>query len=194
MNSYRQADLFVADSLPEGMRYVEEFLSRREEVDLLDVLPTLPLQHSRYRQFTAKRRTISYGFSYDFTHGTLDPAKPIAEFLLPLRERVAAVAQLDPTQFEQALVTEYRPGVSLGWHRDVPDFEVVAGVSLANPCRMRLRPYPPRANKREGVMVLELQPRSLYILRDTARWAWQHSIPTTKMLRYSITFRTRRQL
>jgi len=40
-------------------------------------------------------------------------------------------------------VTEYREGTALGWHRDVPDFEVVVGASLAGPARMRLRPYPP---------------------------------------------------
>lgn len=193
MNSRRQTDLFAATELPAGMQYLLEFLSRREEFDLLEELAKLPLQHSRYRQFTAKRRTLSYGFSYDFTHGMLEPAPPVADFLLPLRARVAAIAQLGPAEFEQALVTEYQPGVSLGWHRDVPEFEVVAGVSLASACRMRLRPYPPRANKREGVIVLELEPRSLYVLRDAARWSWQHSIPRTKALRYSITFRTRRR-
>ena len=30
-----------------------------------------------------------------------------------------------------ASIAEYRTGTELGWHRDVPDFEVVAGVSLA---------------------------------------------------------------
>lgn len=176
MNSRRQTDLFAATELPAGMQYLLEFLSRREELDLLEELAKLPLQHSRYRQFTAKRRTLSYGFSYDFTHGMLEPAPPVADFLLPLRARVAAIAQLGPAEFEQALVTEYQPG-----------------VSLASACRMRLRPYPPRANKREGVIVLELEPRSLYVLRDAARWSWQHSIPRTKALRYSITFRTRRR-
>jgi hypothetical protein len=35
-----------------------------------------------------------------------------------------------------------------------------------------------------------LQPRSGYLLSGAARYAWQHSIPPTKALRYSITFRT----
>ena len=39
--------------------------------------------------------------------------------------------------------------------------------------------------------LLELEPRSAYVMRDTARWGWQHSIPPTKTMRYSITFRTR---
>lgn len=34
--------------------------------------------------------------------------------------------------------------------------------------------------------------RSAYILRGVVRWSWQHSIAPTPALRYSITFRTRR--
>ena len=43
---------------------------------------------------------------------------------------------------QHALVNEYRPGTPLGWHRDAPDYERVAGVSLGGWARMRLRPYP----------------------------------------------------
>jgi alkylated DNA repair dioxygenase AlkB len=71
----------------------------------------------------------------------------------------------------------------------VPNFELVCGVSLAAAARMRFRPYPP-SKERKSVLSLELAPRSAYILRDEARWRWQHSIPATKALRYSITFRT----
>jgi alkylated DNA repair protein (DNA oxidative demethylase) len=35
-----------------------------------------------------------------------------------------------------------------------------------------------------------LDPRSGYVLSGPARYAWQHSIPPTKALRFSITFRT----
>jgi alkylated DNA repair dioxygenase AlkB len=35
-----------------------------------------------------------------------------------------------------------------------------------------------------------LELRSLYVLRGPARVQWQHSIPSTKALRYSITLRT----
>jgi alkylated DNA repair dioxygenase AlkB len=38
--------------------------------------------------------------------------------------------------------------------------------------------------------MLELEPRSAYVLAGAARSAWQHSIPPTKSLRHSLTFRT----
>ncbi len=37
---------------------------------------------------------------------------------------------------------------------------------------------------------LELEPRSCYIMQGDVRWHWQHSVAPTKILRYSITFRT----
>jgi alkylated DNA repair dioxygenase AlkB len=95
-----------------------------------------------------------------------------------------------PDEFVTALVAEYSPGTPLGWHRDAPDYERVAGVSLGGWARMRLRRYPPRKDK---PLVLELAPRSAYQMTGAARWQWQHSIPATKELRYSITWRTLRR-
>jgi alkylated DNA repair dioxygenase AlkB len=40
------------------------------------------------------------------------------------------------------------------------------------------------------VAAIELEPRSAYVLSGKARWSWQHSIPSTRELRYSVTFRT----
>jgi alkylated DNA repair dioxygenase AlkB len=40
------------------------------------------------------------------------------------------------------------------------------------------------------VAEVTLDPRSAYVLSGAARYAWQHAIPPTKALRYSITFRT----
>ena len=33
-------------------------------------------------------------------------------------------------------------------------------------------------------------PRSAYVIQGAARWLWQHHIPPTEQLRYSITYRT----
>ncbi|HEY6894144.1 MAG TPA: alpha-ketoglutarate-dependent dioxygenase AlkB, partial [Rhodanobacteraceae bacterium] len=88
-----------------------------------------------------------------------------------------------------ALVTEYRPGAPIGWHRDKPAYGTVVGISLGSACRMRFRPWDMR-HDRNAAVALELAPRSLYVMRDDIRWRWQHQIPPVKALRYSITFRT----
>ena len=185
-----QAELFAGESaLPSGLVYVPEFLSQGEERELLGGMATLDLREAQYKEFTAKRRVASFGAGYDYSENELTPAPHIAEFLLPLREKIAQWLGMAANDFGYALVSEYRPGTELGWHRDVPHFEVVAGVSLASTATMRFRRFPPQ--KRAPVYTLDLAPRSAYVLRDDARWKWQHSIAATPALRYSITFRTR---
>jgi alkylated DNA repair dioxygenase AlkB len=110
-------------------------------------------------------------------------------FLHPLRDRIARWAGIDASGIHHAVIAEYRPATQLGWHRDVPDFEHVLGVSLGGRARMRLRPYPPRPGERASLAV-DLAPRSAYSFAGGARWDWQHAISPTKELRYSITFRT----
>src|SRR5688500_10646591 len=129
MSSPSQANLFPP-ALPEGLIYRAEFVGHEEERELLEHIRALPLQEAQYQQYTARRRTVNYGFSYDFTHQQKNVAPPIPEFLSPLRARVAQWAGVAPDDFVQALVAEYVPGTPLGWHRDVPDFELIVGVSL----------------------------------------------------------------
>jgi alkylated DNA repair dioxygenase AlkB len=152
------------------------------------------LEEARYKDYTAKRRTVSFGSDYDFAANVRGSAPAVPEFLLALQAKVAAWLGVAAAALGHVLVAEYRPGTALGWHRDVPDFDLVCGVSLGGACRMRFRPafhssHAPRRNPKE-VLSLELAPRSAYVLRDDARWRWQHSIPATKVLRYSITFRS----
>lgn len=179
------------DPFPAGLRYEEHFLAPAEEAALLHRIRSLPLEQAQYRQFTAKRRIISFGGRYDFTHHELVRAQSMPEWLQPLRDRAAAWAGLNGGEIDHALIAEYEPGTALGWHRDVPDFEAIVGVSLAGSCRMRFRRYPP-AKPGRAEFHLDLAPRSIYTVQGVARWKWQHSVSPTKELRYSITFRTRR--
>lgn len=187
----QQTDLFPR-ALPSGLEYRSEFLSVAEEQELLELVRTLPLKEAQYKEFTARRRTVSYGSSYDFSTNTSLPAAPIPDSLLALRSKVARWCSIEPEALVHALVAEYRPGTPLGWHRDVPEFELISGISLLGSCRMRFRPYPFSPERRREMFALELTGRSAYVLKDEARWQWQHSISPTKELRYSITFRTRR--
>lgn len=175
--SRAQGQLFgPAAQLPEGFVYVENFIGEDEERMLLGTIARLPLEDAKYKEYTARRRIAMF-----------EDGMP--EFLLPLREKIAAWIGVPADNLRHALVNEFRPGTPLGWHRDAPAYGRVAGVSLGSWARMRLRPYPPRKGE---VVNLELAPRSAYRMEGTARWGWQHSIAATKALRYSITFRTMR--
>jgi alkylated DNA repair dioxygenase AlkB len=187
-----QQDAFAitGDGLVPGFIYEPDFLRESEEAALLDEIRELPLQEAEYKQYRARRRIKSYGGRYDYNAKRLHAAEPIAPFLHPLRQRIADWSRRPAEDFTHALIAEYAPGTPLGWHRDVPEFELVVGVSLAAPGTMRLRRYPPRL--REPSVALSLAPRSVYRLEGQARWQWQHRIVPTPGLRYSITFRTLR--
>ena len=188
-----QGELFAAVTpRPQGLVYRTGFLSPEEEAELLEAIRALPLEEARYKAWRARRRVVSYGGHYDFDRNELLPAvEPVPPFLEPLRGRVAAWTGISAADFSYALIAEYAPGTQLGWHRDVPSFEHVVGVSLGGAARMRFRPYPPKPGERSA-FALDLEPRSAYALTGGARWGWQHAISPTRRLRYSITFRTLR--
>jgi alkylated DNA repair dioxygenase AlkB len=187
-------DLFGAPVpvLPSGMRYETEFLSAAEERQWIAFAQSLPLKEMNYKGYTARRRVLGFGGKYDYVANRLEEGPPIPAALDPLRAKVAAWLGVDAAAFTQVLVAEYREGTPLGWHRDVPDFEDVVGVSMLSEAVMRFRPYPPDAPKKSDIVKLTVEPRSIYLLRGAARWDWQHSVAATKALRYSITFRTPR--
>jgi alkylated DNA repair dioxygenase AlkB len=178
--------------LPVEMRFAPRFLSTDEERQLLALIGGLELKEAQYKEYTARRRVIGFGGQFDYDANELKPGAAIPEALYPLRERVAAWLDAEPERFSQMLVAEYRPGTPLGWHRDVPDFESIVGISLLGTATMRFRPYPHVPGRATKAFQLELPARCAYVLEGEARWNWQHSIVATKELRYSITLRTRR--
>ena len=187
------ADLFgPSPAWPPGLLYIPQFLKDADESRMLTLLAALPMREAQYFQYTAKRRIASFGFSYDFASKKLGAAPPLPRFLIELSERVAEQISFPADAFEQALINEYRPGTPLGWHRDTPEFESVAGVSLGGSCRMRFRPYPPKPGRDPKTFTLNVAPRSLYLMHDEVRWKWQHSVSPTREQRWSITFRTMR--
>jgi alkylated DNA repair dioxygenase AlkB len=189
-----QASLFDTEeaSFPPGMRFEPEWLGAAEEAMLIDAIRALDLHEARYKQYTARRRVASFGGKFDYDNNRLLPAPPIPPAFEPLRERVARWLGVEAGLFSQMLVAEYAPGTPLGWHRDVPDFESIVGVSLLGEGEMRFRPYPPPAGRSDATRSLVLPPRSAYVLEGPARWQWQHAIVPTKVLRYSISLRTAR--
>ena len=111
----RQTEIFPP-ALPRGLSYREDFISAAEEQLLLSEIRGLPLSESQYRQFTARRRTVNYGASYDFTHLQARPAPPIPESFGWLRGRATEWVGVQPEEFVQALVAGLRrAGFTNGW-------------------------------------------------------------------------------
>jgi alkylated DNA repair dioxygenase AlkB len=176
-----------AGALPEGLVYKPDLIGTDEEAALAGEIAALPFAPFQFHGYEGARRVVAFGWDYRFARQALEPAPPIPDFLQALRAKVAAVAGGDPDIFQQAMVIEYAPGAGIGWHRDRPQFEVIAGVSLLASCPFRLRRKVGQGWERA---TLRPAPRSLYILAGPAREDWEHSIPAVEALRYSVTFRT----
>lgn len=183
-----QPDLFASPARePEGLEYAADFLSPAEEAELAGRMSDLPFRPFEFQGFLGKRQTVSFGWSYRFDGSGLAPAEPIPNWLLPVRERAAAFAGLEPEALEHALLILYDVGAGLGWHRDRPVFGDVIGISLLAAAPLRFRR---KAGTRWERVTLTTEPRSIYALRGPARSEWEHSIPPVAEKRYSITLRT----
>jgi DNA oxidative demethylase len=173
---------------PEGFHYHSDFLSVADERALIDHIMSLEFSEVRMHGVVAKRRVAHFGWIYGYESWRLTRGPQVPAFLLPWRERSAPLLGREPTDLSEVLVTEYPPGAGIGWHRDAPMFgPAVVGLSLGSACRFRFR-----RDHGEGFesTTFVLEPRSAYVLSGAARTLWQHSIPSTKTVRYSITFRT----
>jgi alkylated DNA repair protein (DNA oxidative demethylase) len=174
--------------VPEGLTYMDGLLTEDEEAGLLEAIGGVEFEDFVLRGQAARRTVRHFGWRYRFDDRVLVPADPLPQAFAFVRDRAAELAGVAPAAFEQALITRYPPGATIGWHRDAPPFgPTIAGVSLAAPCRMRFRRD---LDDVRYVHEQTLEPRSAYVLAGTARSAWEHSIPATKALRYSLTFRT----
>lgn len=181
----------TATEPPPGFQYVDDLIAGEEERRLVGLLEELPWEAVVFRGYEARRRVVHFGHRYDFEARGVSPGLPIPEPLLTLRDHVARLTGDDPRGYVEVLATEYRPGATIGWHSDAPAFgSTVLGVSLAAACRMRFRLRTAYGWRRFDQV---LEPRSAYAIGGPARTAWQHSIPPTEALRYSITYRTVRE-
>lgn len=185
----RQIELFAsAPALPAGFSYRADIVTAAEERALVAPIAALSFKPFEFHGYLGNRRVISFGWRYDYSARTVQPAAAIPAFLLPLRERAAYVAGVASESLEHVLITEYAEGAGIGWHRDKAEFADVVAISLLAPCTLRFRHKQGAGWERAAQ---QIAPRSAYLLRGPARHDWEHSIPALDGLRYSVTFRNR---
>ena len=169
--------------LPRGFLYLPDFVSHAEERVLLMAFDHEPFAPMRVRGQITKRETVSYGLAFKPYVASLPPAPPLPPYLHPLRNRTATAAGISSDALMQALISRYPERSDIGWHIDHSSFGgFVACVSLLGSATLSFR----RRRRHERVTVA---PRSLYLLRDDARFEFEHKV-VAHSLRFSITLRT----
>lgn len=180
MRMYQRQLFYDHETYPSGFIYVPEFISPAGEKRLLRLCKTIDFIPYVYRGYEAKRRTKSYSKNQNgYPH-----------FLIPIIERASEHFGIHRERIEHAMVTEYAPGTPIGWHRDMPPYDKIIGISLGSAVPFRFR------RKMRGGwerVTVTAEPRSLYCMSGPSRYVWQHSIPPVHAWRYSITLRTVRR-
>lgn len=154
-----------------GLRYIPHYISLQHHDSLIEIIDAQP-----WRTDLA-RRTQHYGYVYDYRAKTVDPAMYLGT-LPGWLQRIAVHLYADGLVSDvpdQAIINEYEPGQGIADHVDcTPCFgDVVISLSLGSPAVMDL--------KRGGTSIpVLLEPRSVLVLRDEARFEWTHGIGRRK--------------
>ena len=155
----------------EGLRYVPNFISKKEHDALLATID------AQSWLTDLKRRVQHYGYKYDYKARNILPDSYLGElpqWLSGLQERLFAngIFKQKP---DQAIINEYLPGQGISAHIDcVPCFDdVIASLSLGSDAIMQLS----LGEQKHDIL---LEKCSLIVLSGEARYKWQHTIPARK--------------
>lgn len=177
-----------------GLKYVPEFISKEEEKELLQAI------NGESWLTDIKRRVQHYGWKYDYKARSIDYSMFLGE--LPVWTKSLANKLFEFGHLErvpdQLIINEYQPGQGIANHVDCePCFgNTIISLSLGSACVMDFI----NVKAKEKIEVI-LEPRSLVVISDEARYRWTHGIASRKIdyfnsvkvgrkLRISMTFRS----
>lgn len=173
-----------------GLVYIPDFITENEEKDILNYC----YECKEHEWNTSlKRRTIHFGHEYNYKASNINKTIDIPTIFKNIIEKIHSnhISSLD---FDQIIVNEYTTGQGISAHIDhIKHFDnTIISLSCGSHCEMVFT----EKNKPSNVVKIILEPRSMVILRDDARYKWTHSIPSRKSdngrkrtTRLSLTFR-----
>jgi alkylated DNA repair dioxygenase AlkB len=149
-----------------GLIYRREYIRESDEKKLTKAID------AQKWDTTWERRRQPYGKLYGKAEG---PPRPIPRWGLDLADQLFRDG-IGDRPFDQMLINEYLPGQGITLHRDYSPFDrTVVSISLLSACVMDFRQ--PESGREESLL---LEPRSLLVLSDEARYRWQHGIARRK--------------
>ena len=155
-----------------GLGYVKDFLTEKEEAELVAVIDRGEWSSE------LRRRVQHHGWRYDYEARKVDPSMylgPLPPWADELARRLEE-AGLVPRRPDQVIVNEYVGDQGIGAHVDSPSFaDGIATISLLESWEMVFR------EKGAGRRIPQvLERRSVAIMEGDARERWTHEIPHRK--------------
>src|SRR5437868_15095720 len=87
-------------------------LPDEDEAELIEAFRALDFKPFEFHGYFGNRRTVSFGWPYDFASSRVRPASEMPDFLLPLRDRAGAFARTTPDAFQHAPIPAGAPGAA----------------------------------------------------------------------------------
>lgn len=149
-------------SIPSGLKYYPNVITDEIEKILVDWIDQQKWNES------LSRRTQHYGYEYDYR--SRSAAKPTNAIDGPLLDLAQSLQENNIMTPEQCIINEYTINQNISAHIDALIFgPVVVSVSLLAPTLMLF-------TKGTESFQIVLEPRSMVILTDEARYNWKHEI------------------
>lgn len=175
-----------------GLTYIPDYISLDEQNLLLSIIA------QQEWSTKSKRRVQHYGYRYDYQSGLLASSSylgALPNWLQNIANRLFS-DHLTATLPDQVIINEYEPGQGITNHTDcVPCFgNTIISLSLGSPCVMDF------THNSSAKLPILLLPGSIIVMKNAARYDWQHGIAArkkdhyqeqiiTRSRRVSITFR-----
>jgi len=161
-----------------GLYYIKDFVSEGFGTRVLECLDGM--QWRALSDSPNSRKVQHYGYLYDYATRTTNAPAPsfptciedMASLLLVECRNLNLVN--DGYRFNQCIVNNYEPGQGISRHIDLKSYGGVIGCfTFGSGAVMRF-------HHAGSVHDMYVEPNSLYIMSEDARWIWSHEMPCRK--------------
>ncbi|KOY87178.1 DNA repair protein [bacterium 336/3] len=157
----------------QGLIYISNFISEEEEKSLIHQIDNATWLND------LKRRVQHYGYKYDYQKRKIDASMKIGDLPDWIENLAISIYEKGyiPYKADQVIVNEYLAGQGIAHHIDCePCFDdTIASLSLGSFCTMEFI-----SKDKTLKSEIFLEPQSLLIMADEARYEWLHGIKAKK--------------
>jgi len=159
------------DTLINGLTLLNEVITEEEAKDIVKEIDS-----DSWDEEIWSRRVKNFGYTYSYRKKGVDltiNTRPVPPWLKNLIDKIILLDQIKPFVPDQVIVNEYLAGQGIKPHIDsVTDWaECIISLSLLSGVKMGFTNITTHKKIHKY-----LNPRSLLILKEDARYQWKHSI------------------
>ena len=158
----------IIDAKPRGLEYYPNYISDQQQLELQQLFDSLVWHgNGQPPNSQLKRKTLQFGHLFDYNLRKITATLPIP----PLLQLLISRLNLEfGENFNHICINNYELGQGIMPHIDAPLFgPKIVVISMLSSCLMEF-------SKDLVKYQLKLEPKSLILMQDVARYDYKHSI------------------